>query len=80
MSSHRRPSRTPKVARSRFELAVHEPFRLDLTASALRRVPTNVVDLLTPAGEYVHAFAAPHGPMIARVAPVSYTHLTLPTN
>ncbi|HEX8724760.1 MAG TPA: hypothetical protein VF737_05155 [Gemmatimonadaceae bacterium] len=68
MSSHRRPSRTAKLARSRFELAVHEPFRLDLTASALRRVPTNAVDVLTPAGEYVHAFAAPHGPMIARVA------------
>ncbi|HEX5436605.1 MAG TPA: hypothetical protein VFW98_05580 [Gemmatimonadaceae bacterium] len=56
------------LARSQHELPVVPPFRLDLTATALRRVPTNVVDVLTPDGEYLHAFAAAHGPLIARVA------------
>ncbi|HEX6965033.1 MAG TPA: hypothetical protein VF166_04470 [Gemmatimonadaceae bacterium] len=55
------------LARSHHELPVVAPFRLDLTASALRRVPTNVIDVLTPTGEYLHAFAGAHGPIIARV-------------
>jgi DNA-3-methyladenine glycosylase II len=32
------------------------PFRLDLTANVLRRLSTNVVDVLTPEGIYVRAF------------------------
>lgn len=54
--------------RSQHELPVVAPFRLDLTVTALRRVPTNVVDVLTDHGEYLHAFAGAHGPLIARVA------------
>lgn len=57
-----------ETSRSRHELPVVAPFRLDLTASALRRVPTNVVDVITPDGEYLHAVAGAHGPLIARVA------------
>ena len=51
---------------SRHALSVVTPFRLDLTVSALRRLPTNVVDVLTPDGEYVRALAGAHGPMIVR--------------
>lgn len=50
-----------------FELPVTAPFRLDLTASALRRVPSNVVDVLTDAGEYLHAIADSNGPLLVRV-------------
>lgn len=47
-----------------------EPFRLDLTVSGLRRVPTNLVDVLTPAGDYLHALLGPYGPMVLRVTQV----------
>lgn len=50
------------------ELPVQPPFRLALTATALRRVPTNVVDIITPDGGYVHAFSGEHGPLVARVS------------
>ena len=45
-------------ATSQIELQVLPPFRLDLTVAALRRLATNPVDVLTPAGEYVRALAA----------------------
>jgi DNA-3-methyladenine glycosylase II len=67
---HDRPSIATAPARSRstHERPVVAPFRLDLTVLALRRLPTNVVDVLTPDGHYVHAFTGAHGPVIARVA------------
>lgn len=37
-------------------VAAREPFRLDLTAHVLRRLSTNVVDLLTDDGVYLRAF------------------------
>jgi DNA-3-methyladenine glycosylase II len=43
------------------------PYRLDLTVSALRRVSTNVVDVLTPDGEYVRAIGTAHRPIVMRV-------------
>ena len=46
---------------------VAAPYRLDLTVSALRRLSTNVVDVLTPAGAYVRAFRGSHGPVVARI-------------
>ena len=55
-------------SRSRHELSLRTPFRLDLTVSALRRLPTNVVDVLTPDGQYLHAWAGAHGPLITRVS------------
>lgn len=42
---------------TRREIPVVAPYRLDLTVSALRRLSTNVVDLLTPEGQYVRALS-----------------------
>lgn len=42
------------------------PYRLDLTVCALRRLSTNVVDLLTPQGVYVRALSGFRRPVIVR--------------
>ena len=41
------------ASEARYEIDVATPYRLDLTVSALRRLSTNIVDVLTPGGEYV---------------------------
>lgn len=56
-----------RAARSSYELAVEGAFRLPLTVSVLRRLSTNLVDVLTPDGQYVRALAGSRGPVIARV-------------
>ncbi|PZR59058.1 MAG: hypothetical protein DLM50_02155 [Candidatus Meridianibacter frigidus] len=43
------------------------PYRLDLTVQALRRVITNVVDVVTPDGKYLRAFASDDGVNIVEV-------------
>jgi DNA-3-methyladenine glycosylase II len=48
------------------EIPVATPYRLDLTVRVLRRLSTNVVDVLTPDGEYVRALPGAHGPVIVR--------------
>jgi DNA-3-methyladenine glycosylase II len=53
------------------ELPVVPPYRLDLTVSVLRRLSTNVVDLLTPQGTYVRALSGFAQPVIVRVAQVA---------
>ena len=58
---------TPGSHRSRHEVSVVAPYRLDLTVTALRRLSMNVVDVLTPDGQYLRAFNGAHGPVIARV-------------
>ena len=50
-----------------YECPVAVPYRLDLTVSALRRLSTNVVDVLTPDGQYVRALAGAREPVVARV-------------
>jgi DNA-3-methyladenine glycosylase II len=60
----------PRPAHERtsyYRLAALAPFRLDLTVSALRRLSTNIVDQLTPDGEYLRAFDGEHGPVLIRV-------------
>jgi len=52
-------------------LCVAAPFRLDLTVSALRRLSTNVVDILTSDGQYVRALETPRGPVLTRVDQVN---------
>jgi DNA-3-methyladenine glycosylase II len=56
-----------RASSSRHELTVEGAFRLPLTVSVLRRLSTNLVDVLTPGGEYVRALAGSRGPVIARV-------------
>jgi DNA-3-methyladenine glycosylase II len=57
-----------------YALPVVAPYRLDLTVSALRRLSTNVVDLLTPQGTYVRALPGVHEPVIVRVAQLAKRH------
>jgi DNA-3-methyladenine glycosylase II len=55
---------------SSHEVPVAAPYRLDLTVTALRRLSTNVVDVLTPHGQYIRAHCGANGPIIARVTQV----------
>lgn len=48
-------------------LPVREPFRLDLTADALRRLATNTVDVVTGDGAYYRAFDTDTGVVAVRV-------------
>ncbi|MGH2513574.1 MAG: DNA-3-methyladenine glycosylase family protein [Candidatus Limnocylindrales bacterium] len=50
-----------------YELAVRPPYRLDLTVTVLRRLPTNPVDLLTADGHYLRALEGRHGLSVVRV-------------
>ena len=50
------------------EIPVLAPYRLDLTVCVLRRLSTNVVDLLTPEGMYVRALAGFRKPVIVRAS------------
>ena len=55
------------LAVARYELPVAEPYRLDLTASVLRRLSTNVVDVLAPEGVYRRALQVAGDPLLVRV-------------
>lgn len=61
-------ARATASVRTQHEIALDSPFRLDLTVSALRRLPTNIIDVLTPTAQYLLAFEGAQGPLIARVA------------
>lgn len=52
----------------RYEVPVAEPYRLDLTVSVLRRLSTNLVDVLTPQGVYLRALGDALRPMLVRVS------------
>jgi DNA-3-methyladenine glycosylase II len=64
-------------SRSRHELSVAAPFRLDLTVSALRRLSTNIVDVFTSDGQYIRALDTSRGPVVARVAQVDARALSV---
>jgi DNA-3-methyladenine glycosylase II len=64
-------------ARSKHEFTVVAPYRLDLTVTALRRLSTNVVDVLTPEGLYLRALRGAYGPVMVRVQQSSPTRLTV---
>jgi DNA-3-methyladenine glycosylase II len=65
------------VSRSKYECPVASPYRLDLTVSALRRLPTNLVDVLTPRGEYLRAVGGLRKLVTARVIQPSPTTLVI---
>jgi DNA-3-methyladenine glycosylase II len=60
MSSSRMP-------RAQHEICVRGPYRLDLTVNVLRRLPANLVDVLTDQGDYFRAFATDQGPFVVSV-------------
>jgi len=66
-----------RLVSTKHTLPVSPPFRLDLTVSALRRLPTNPVDVITADGGYLHAVDAPHQPAIVRVHQASSTELAV---
>jgi DNA-3-methyladenine glycosylase II len=70
-------SAAPQLVRTEHVVEVLPPFRLDLTASALRRLPTNQVDVITGAGSYMHAVAAAHGPAIVKARQSAPDHLSV---
>lgn len=55
------------VSRSEYECSVTPPYRLDLTVSALRRLSSNLVDVLTPEGEYIRALGTLRKLVVVRV-------------
>ncbi|MEO8910745.1 MAG: hypothetical protein ABI408_11025 [Gemmatimonadaceae bacterium] len=57
------------------EIPVVKPYRLDLTVSVLRRLSTNVVDLLTPEGQYVRALSGFQQPVIVRATQIRHEGL-----
>lgn len=69
------PDTTPRLVRSRHTIPVIPPFRLDLTVSALRRLPTNVIDVLTSDGRYLHAVPGSRPPSIVHVRQSAATAL-----
>ena len=67
-----RPAATAKPVtlgqvRTFHSIPVVEPFRLDLTVHALRRLSTNLVDILTPDGEYIRWLDTTTRPAVVRV-------------
>ncbi len=60
-----------------YEIAVVMPYRLDLTVSVLRRLPTNVVDQLTPDGHYVRALSGFPEPVIVRARQIREDSLSI---
>ena len=58
-------------------MPVTAPYRLDLTVSVLRRLSTNLVDVLTPQGQYVRAMGGWSEPVIVRVTQAHPAGLTV---
>lgn len=71
------PVSIPIASRSRHELRVIGPYRLDLTVSVLRRLSTNSVDVLTAEGHYLRALSAASGPLLVRVEQTGPLTLTV---
>ncbi|HVX38178.1 MAG TPA: hypothetical protein VHB25_01300 [Gemmatimonadaceae bacterium] len=63
-----------------YEVHAVAPYRLDLTVCALRRLATNVVDVLTPDARYLRAFDVPGGVMLVQVRQTGPTALTVTLN
>ena len=67
----RRPSE------SMYTVPVRVPFRLDLTVSVLRRLSTNLVDVLSPEGEYVRVLGDTGAPVVVRTSQPTPRTLTI---
>lgn len=67
----------PVVSKARFEIEAATPYRLDFTVSALRRLSTNTVDVLTPECEYLRSLDGFRKPVLVRVAQTRPATLTI---
>jgi DNA-3-methyladenine glycosylase II len=65
------------ASRSRHEIRVASRYRLDLTVSVLRRLSSNVVDVLTPDGQYARVLGERDSAVTIRVAQVAPEILTV---
>ncbi len=65
------------VSKAQYKIEAAAPYRLDLTVSVLRRLSTNIVDVLTPEGEYVRALDGFCKPVFVRVAQTQPAILTV---
>lgn len=63
--------------RSEYECLTASPYRLDLTVSALRRLSSNLVDVLTPEGDYLRALRGSASLVTARVTQLGPTTLRI---
>ncbi len=67
----------PTAPKSRHRISLSRPFRLDLTVSVLRRLSTNVVDVLTSDGEYLRVLGGPRSPVFMSVRQANSDTLTI---
>ena len=58
---------TDQPAESSYSIPVRTPYRLDLTVNVLRRLSTNLVDVLSPDGSYVRLLEATSELVVVRV-------------
>jgi DNA-3-methyladenine glycosylase II len=72
-----RSAAKPFVSRARYDVDLVTPYRLDLTVSALRRLSTNTVDVLTVDGEYLRTLDGFRKPILVRVVQTHPTALTV---
>jgi DNA-3-methyladenine glycosylase II len=68
---------THKPAESSYFISVRAPYRLDLTVNVLRRLSTNLVDVLSPDGAYVRWLGGASDFALVRVSQPSPEALTI---
>jgi DNA-3-methyladenine glycosylase II len=59
------------------KLPVLAPYRLDLTVSALRRLSSNIVDVITPSGAYARVLGSARAPVFVHVVQTRPALLTV---
>src|SRR6187397_2364964 len=68
---------TDKAAEGGYSLSVRAPYRLDLTVNVLRRLSTNLVDVLGPDGAYVRWLGDASDVALVRVSQSNPEMLTI---
>jgi DNA-3-methyladenine glycosylase II len=68
---------TDKPVESSYSISVRAPYRLDLTVNVLRRLSTNLVDVLSPDGAYVRWLGDTSDFALVRVSQPSLETLTI---
>lgn len=68
---------TDKPAEGSYSIPVRAPYRLDLTVNVLRRLSTNLVDVLSPNGAYIRWLGGPSDFALVRVSQPNPEALTI---